>query len=42
MFEIIKKYYEMGIYHEEDLLIFKNANFLTEKEYESLLKDGNK
>ena len=42
MFEIIKKYYEMGIYHEEDLLIFRNANFLTQKEYESLLKNGNK
>ena len=42
MFEMIKKYYEMGIYHEEDLLIFKNANFLTENQYESLLKNGNK
>lgn len=42
MFEMIKHCYKMGIYHKEDLLIFKNANFLTEIEYESLLKNGNK
>ena len=42
MFEMIKKYYEMGLYSDEDILIFKNANFLTQKEYESILKDGNK
>lgn len=37
MFEMIKKYYDLGIYHKEDLMIFVKAGYITESQYNEII-----
>lgn len=37
MYERIKKYYEMGLYTEENLKVFLKAEYITEEEYNKII-----
>lgn len=38
-YEILKKYYDMGIYTKEDMRLFVECRWLTEAEYKEIIKD---
>lgn len=40
MYEMIKKYYDIGIYHDEDLRIFVQVGYITEDEYNVITMKG--
>nr|DAS58821.1 MAG TPA: hypothetical protein [Caudoviricetes sp.] len=37
MYDMIKKYYDLGIYHKEDLIIFTKAGYITESQYNEII-----
>ncbi|MEK1304126.1 XkdX family protein [Limosilactobacillus fermentum] len=40
MFEMIKRYYEMGLYLKTDLDLFVKVNFITQEEENQILGNG--
>lgn len=37
MYDMIKKYYDLGIYHKEDLIIFIKAGYITQSQYNEII-----